>query len=381
MTDLGNISPLYDTQYDNIRIDNVQINDAQNGKYAIQCLKVNSNRFNFLNSKNLIIGRIATGKTNLALSILLQIKEHICDLYYFSNKIDEFYENVIYDINDDFNGVRLYGPKDLPKLKSIIENIKIKKRQAQIENKPYHACIILDDVIYADKLFFSTDIGMNLMFNGNSYGITLIITMGYPTNMSPMIRTQFKYIMMAGEINRVHSKKLYKYFGGMFPSYDSFRENCELTHRFEFMTIFQHEYKSSFEDKFAWVVNKKLNLNIIIKTIKNLMNISFMDNNVNDDIKTDIQSEFLDNIRKEIITQQESLSEYLSNKQKKRCFVSSNQSINLPDLSCVSHDDYVPRNDTEISRLQKIDEIKYITSMISYLNSRLNSLAEELKNI
>ena len=156
------------------------MSDSSVIKYAIQQLSICDDRFKFLDSKNLIIGRRSSGKTNLAFTILNTIKEHINDLYYFSGKVEEFSGCNLDILECATDEIKIYDYDDLPKLDSIIRSIVLRKKEALKNGSEYHACIILDDVFFSNSKFASYRPFRDLMYNGKTYGITTIITVQYP---------------------------------------------------------------------------------------------------------------------------------------------------------------------------------------------------------
>lgn len=254
-------------------------------------------------------------------------------MYYFSSKKQEF------------EGIKSYGRDDLFELANILKEIKKNNALAKALGETNHTCIILDDVLH-DKTFFKENYGRTLMYNGRCLGVTLIITIQYPFGISPECRSQIDHIMMANEDFMSNKKKLYNYYAGMFSTTEAFSSALDDTEYYQFMTVINKGRVKSIEDRIAYIKTYELSLETKISLLKDMTPIG----------DSDEESSDFDTF---IIKNTNDFDKYLE---------TSNIDINMSDTN-------------KELRLQKINEIQYVTSMISYLNSKLNTLAGELKEL
>ena len=292
---------------------------------------LDNERISILDHKLLIVGKRECGKTNTALSIYNQIRKNVSELYYFSCK------------DCEFDGTKPYGVKDLHLLEKIIEEVKSNNEFCRALGENNHTCIILDGVMHEMKEIMKEDFWKNLMYNSSFMGVTLIITMQYPISMAPNFRSQFNHVMIANEDFAANRKRLYDHYYGMFPTCDEFRAALNVTPRYEFLTTINRIGSGrAIEDKIVRVAADELTDEAKVDLLQdNTILCSRID--MEDDI-IDSGIDFMNYLRATDST------ELLSD-----------------------------GNDGE--RARKINEIQYITSMISYLNSRLNTLAHELENL
>jgi hypothetical protein len=82
----------------------------------------------------------------------------------------------------------------------------------------------MDDCL-ADSKGWKTDASLKwIFFNGRHTGITFVLTMQYQMGLSPDYRTNIDWVFICREPKREERLKLYKYYAGIFPSYDMFEQ-------------------------------------------------------------------------------------------------------------------------------------------------------------
>lgn len=87
-----------------------------------------------------------------------------------------------------------------------------------------HRCLlILDDIGFNRKAMRSEAL-KEIMTNGRHALITIFLTLQYVTDVTPDIRSQIEYVLTLKEPTRVNQEKLWKYFYGIFPKFDMFRQ-------------------------------------------------------------------------------------------------------------------------------------------------------------
>jgi hypothetical protein len=235
-------------------------------------IEIDSDRLNFLNSKNLIIGKKEVGKTNAALSIYNRIRGSIDNLFYFAGKEYEF------------EGIESYSSQDLPKLEQILEDIRQNNKLAKVMGETNHTCIILDDILFDKGYFFKEEYGKTIMLDGKSMGITLIVTMQYPMGVAPYFRQQFDHVMIGVEDFVSNKKRLYDHYGGMFPDFDTFNTTLGFGSRFEFLTTI-HTSSKKIEDKVVSVKTEELEYETMIELLRDISMIDEIDEISNDQIR------------------------------------------------------------------------------------------------
>ena len=105
---------------------------------------------------------------------------------------------------------------------NILEEHINKKINEINKNNKENTYIILDGVIHTNKVFNTDKSLQEIQFNGKHYFITSIITQQYPIQMTPEYRANFDYIILFNVTIKSSIKKIYDYYGGMFPTFDTF---------------------------------------------------------------------------------------------------------------------------------------------------------------
>ena len=161
----------------------------------------------FLGTKTMIIGNRGCGKNSLAMSIVDKIYDLIDDLYYFSSRIDEY------------EGVEPYSANDFKLLPKIVETIKLNQRFSKEANEEYHACIVLNDVIYERNMQKEVD---SLLQDDNS-NITIIVMTQYPIGIHPNSRESFKHVFVCRENYISNQKRIYDHYFGLMGNFATFK--------------------------------------------------------------------------------------------------------------------------------------------------------------
>jgi hypothetical protein len=85
------------------------------------------------------------------------------------------------------------------------------------------ALLIFDDCLFDPK--FAKDISTrNLYMNGRHANITVICAGQYMLDLPPAIRTNTDYVFVLADNNKTNREKIYKNFGGVFRTFNSFNE-------------------------------------------------------------------------------------------------------------------------------------------------------------
>lgn len=84
--------------------------------------------------------------------------------------------------------------------------------------------LIMDDCL-ADVKDWKNDKNIKWIFtNGRHVGVILALTMQYQLGITPMMRTNIDYIFICKETKKIEKEKLWKYYAGMFDTFDMFNQ-------------------------------------------------------------------------------------------------------------------------------------------------------------
>jgi hypothetical protein len=98
------------------------------------------------------------------------------------------------------------------------------KGDPRYKNIDPRGILIMDDLL-ADAPKWKKDPYIQWIFmNGRHAHITLILTMQYQMGIPPELRANADYIFICKEVKRAELDKLFKYYAGVFASFDMFRQ-------------------------------------------------------------------------------------------------------------------------------------------------------------
>ena len=185
----------------------------------------------FLGTKTMIIGKRGCGKNSLAMSIVDKIYDLIDDLYYFSSRIDEY------------EGVEPYSANDFKLLPKIVETIKLNQRFSKEANEEYHACIVLNDVIYERNMQKEVE---SLLRDDDS-NITIIVMTQYSMGINRSSRESFKHVFVCREDYISNQKRIYDHYFGLMGNFATFKS--ELTALTGYSTLVKVRNYSDLKDR------------------------------------------------------------------------------------------------------------------------------------
>lgn len=195
----------------------------------------------YLNKKILIIGKRATGKTQMIIhEIYHQLKDVVDHVIVFKN-----IDGVSPTDPDEYicitHADQIYTPHDLSK---VIQQI----------DKSLRNLIIFDNCGYDHNLMSSTHM-RNLLFNLRWYNATLVVADQSPYSMPPEVRDQFDCVMLINSPLNDYLTKLYQCYGGLFQTHIMFRE---VIRKFKFkdrkfLYINLSSESDHLEDNIAWI--------------------------------------------------------------------------------------------------------------------------------
>jgi hypothetical protein len=189
-----------------------------------------------------IVGKRGTGKT--------QIVSNILDRY-----DSEFIANTL--IISPYDKMTGYYKTRFPTAKVIYEYDVNEIQQYLNKRDETGRCvpggIILDDCLSSSGTYNTDNSFRELMFNGKHYRKLVVITMQFPLGLKPELRSQFDYVFLLSEDFYSNQKRLYDHYGGIFPTFDDFRNVLmELTTDYCSMVLYTSSISNHITDKVAW---------------------------------------------------------------------------------------------------------------------------------
>ena len=129
--------------------------------------------------------------------------------------------------NDFYTGfvppVFVHTEVRLPTLRNLVAHQKKKPDKTPRDD----VLIVLDDCMY-DTSFTRDPTLRGIFMNGRHWKIMLVITMQYCMDLPVSLRTNIDYVFLMRETNPAVVERLYKNFGGGFPSLPSFTDALRL---------------------------------------------------------------------------------------------------------------------------------------------------------
>jgi hypothetical protein len=191
----------------------------------------------------IFIGKRGTGKSVL-----------ISDIMYHHRKVPY---GLIMSGTEEGNG--FYG-QYFPNLfihngfkKELVETlINRQKRVLKDPRQDPHSFLLIDDCMYDKSL--TRDKNMRLIFmNGRHWKILFILSMQYCMDLPPDLRANVDYLFILRENIIDNQKKLWKYFFGMFPTFQSFQQTfMACTENFECLVLDNTCKSNKIEDCVYW---------------------------------------------------------------------------------------------------------------------------------
>ena len=105
--------------------------------------------------------------------------------------------------------------------KGALEKLVDRQRRLWAQGRKSRVFVILDDLAY-DKTVMKERVMRQLFFNGRHFGIFLIVTAQFITDLPPGVRANCDIVMACRESIFANRKKLYEMLFGIFPSFKSF---------------------------------------------------------------------------------------------------------------------------------------------------------------
>jgi AAA+ ATPase superfamily predicted ATPase len=187
--------------------------DKKRPKLMYENFTINPNK----NQSVLIIGGRETGKTTLIKKFIgTKQKDYILDIY---NEQLKEYDTNKYNV---YNSIDKLG-------RDFFDNIgNNNNKNIVIENYP--------NIFNYDNNYIK-----EFSFNIRHYKSSFIVSQQYPENIKPEYRLNFDYIFIGRNENTHNLKNIYKWYAGMFSSFNDFINAYQcITKNNRFMVIYQH---------------------------------------------------------------------------------------------------------------------------------------------
>ena len=189
-----------------------------------------------------LIGKRGCGKTILAKDILYhkrKIPAGIC----CSGTEDGncFYGKFIPDsfVYNDFD-------------KGAIERLVARQKELKKKDCAQPVFLVLDDCLY-DRRILREKIIRSIFMNGRHWSILTLITAQYMLDLGPDLRTNIDYVFILRENIRANRERLWKSFGGIFPTFDQFNAVMDhVTANFGALVIDNTSKSNKLEDVVFW---------------------------------------------------------------------------------------------------------------------------------
>ena len=202
--------------------------------------------------KMLIVGQRGEGTTSLIKNLIVNITKNNCiKKTILVTHMRNNYENVF------SNCSTIYETVTNELLKNII-NMQCNKNSEPL-------LLIFDDVMF--NKYGTLDFFKEIMFNGVSYKITLIISIQFPSGVSPEIRNNFDYIFAFKEDFMSNKKRLFEHYFGIIPKYKIFNSFIYALDKYECLVTINREKSNN-------IINKLKYYKIVDMCDDNLENIN-----------------------------------------------------------------------------------------------------------
>lgn len=127
------------------------------------------------------------------------------------------------------------------------KNKKKKKYNKKIDTRGF---LVMDDCLHDAKSWAKDKPIRDIMMNGRHFDLSFLLAMQYPVGIGPELRTNFDYVFLLAEDFVNNQKKLYEYYAGMFPDFNSFRDVFkQMTSDFGCMVLVNRGARADFTDK------------------------------------------------------------------------------------------------------------------------------------
>lgn len=192
------------------------------------------------NSKIVIIGKPATGKSTLTRDIIKALRHHFPVAKIFSGTEDNnhFYSSMIPD-------TFIHSEYSEEEMESFVKRQKLAMRE---NPGRANALLILDDVS-DDPKFFNRPLFQKFYKNGRQWDMFFILALQYGMDIKPVIRTNVDYVFIFREPIEKNRKALYENYCSIMGTYDDFCDIMDqLTEDFGCIVIDNRQQSNNISD-------------------------------------------------------------------------------------------------------------------------------------
>ena len=161
----------------------------------------------------LLVGKRGTGKSTLIRDLMYHIK-HFIDLPFAMTPTEE--STTMFE--ECMPRACIHNEASTNSLASVIAH---QRKLGRKKLPQQHLLLVLDDMMFDKKVLKSLEM-RDIFMNGRHIKLTFINAMQYVMDMGPDLRTQVDYVFALRENIISNLTKLWKYFFGMFTTFDDF---------------------------------------------------------------------------------------------------------------------------------------------------------------
>lgn len=200
-----------------------------------------------LNSKVLIIGKPATGKSTLVKDIMYRHRSRFpCGIVLSGTE----------ESSGDFNGMVpdlfIYGHYNQDAVNKLVARQRRLTRKYGEGHESNNAFIVIDDCM-DDTSWIKHPVTKGIFKNGRHWDLFFLLAMQYCLGIPPALRTCIDYVFIMREPNVESRRKIWKNYAGIFPTFNMFCEVLDnLTEDYHCMVIKNRSLSSRVEDNVFW---------------------------------------------------------------------------------------------------------------------------------
>ena len=194
------------------------------------------------------IGKRGTGKTTLVTDIMYHLRDIPVGIVFSgTEESNEYYSDFVPDLF-------VHGRFHLPTFRKFCDQQRTLaklSRQGKFSGDPT-SFILMDDCMYDKSLTKYTEM-RELFMNGRHWRVFAMLTMQYCLDMGPDLRSNIDYVFCLRDNLLGNRERLWKYFFGMFPSFQAFNTAMDVcTEGFSAMVIDNTVRSNKIEDCVFW---------------------------------------------------------------------------------------------------------------------------------
>ena len=202
----------------------------------------------------ILIGKRNTGKSFLVRDILYHHRDiPVGTVISGTEEVNPFYSKMMPKMFIHYEYSTYFIENVLKRQKAICtkhEGELGRYGRSQIDPRTF---VILDDCLYDSNAWKRDKLMRAIFMNGRHSKIMLIITMQYPLGIGPELRCNVDYVFLLRTPIIEERIKLYKYYAGMFPSFEAFSQIMDsCTSDYECLVIDNAVQSNKLEDMVFW---------------------------------------------------------------------------------------------------------------------------------